>query len=111
MSSASPASRAGRRSPPRPANRPPARLHSCRSSPSRVEAILLPAVVHDLEAAVAEALLDVEVGDPELAVVRGHAQLDRLDAAPAALVDGVAQEARAEATAARRRLHPDLLDL
>src|SRR6185312_4559342 len=65
----------------------------------------------DLEAAVAEALLRVEVGDPELAVVRRDAQLDRLDAAPATLLDRVSEQARAEAAPARGGLHPDLLDL
>src|SRR5436190_12610258 len=87
------------------------RAHAHVAPPRSGEPILLPAVVHDLEAAVAEALLRVEVGDPELAIVRGHAQLDRLDAAPAALLDGVSQEARSEAASTRRRLHPDLLDL
>src|SRR6478609_7267124 len=108
MSTASPASPAGRRSPRRPASRCPARARSCGSSMVG-EPILLPAVVHDLEAPVSEALLRVEVGDPQLAVVRGHAQLDRLDAAPAALLDRVSQQARAEAAPARGRLHPDLL--
>src|SRR6185437_5194979 len=98
-------------SPRRPASRRPALLRSCDSSQARVEAILLPAVVHDLQAAVAEALLRVEVGNPELAVIRGDAQLDRLDAAPTALLDRVPQQARAQAAPARRRLHPDLLDL
>src|SRR6185312_1014089 len=79
--------------------------------PTLGRAILLLAELHDLEAAVAEALLRIEVGDPELAIVRGDAQLDGLDAAPAALVDGVSQQARTETAPACRRLHPDLLDL